>query len=248
MVYGKRVGTTVTVCTDNNCPVHDPRAAARAAEHPAPVMAPAPPEETEEEAEVRRQQFEEEQKAHQQEERRTEERRQEFERQQQEQEAEAAKRDKLRKKREATFERIVAEAPPVFTAAQLRVLLRAFINLDPYTFADDLAAEISEGSDNDENDNRSAEEVLLSAIDSTADDNLTGFAARLALAGHRGIPGEGELDILTEAEAAFLTPKPKKSAAKRDKQAPARKGEPTTGKPTKTAAKKATKEKQPIAA
>ncbi len=24
IVYGKRVGTTLTVCTDNNCPVHDP--------------------------------------------------------------------------------------------------------------------------------------------------------------------------------------------------------------------------------
>ena len=28
IVYGKRVGTTVTVCTDNQCPVHDPRPAA----------------------------------------------------------------------------------------------------------------------------------------------------------------------------------------------------------------------------
>ncbi len=32
IVYGKRVGTTLTVCTDNNCPVHDPRAAARLAQ------------------------------------------------------------------------------------------------------------------------------------------------------------------------------------------------------------------------
>ncbi len=31
VVYGKRVGTTLTVCTDNNCPVHDPRAAAHQA-------------------------------------------------------------------------------------------------------------------------------------------------------------------------------------------------------------------------
>ena len=56
IVYGKRVGTTITVCTENNCPVHDPRAAARAAEHPAPIMAPAPEIETEEQAEERRQQ------------------------------------------------------------------------------------------------------------------------------------------------------------------------------------------------
>jgi ParB family transcriptional regulator, chromosome partitioning protein len=28
IVYGKRVGTTLTVCTDDDCPVHDPRTAA----------------------------------------------------------------------------------------------------------------------------------------------------------------------------------------------------------------------------
>ncbi len=148
VVYGKRVGTTLTVCTDNNCPVHDPRAASRAAEreaeHPAPVMAPAPPTETEEEAEARKQQHEEQRKAYEaEEERRAEERRKQQERDEQEREAEFAKRDKLRKKREATFERIVTEAPPVFTAPQLRVILRALVNLDPYTFADDLAEDVS---------------------------------------------------------------------------------------------------------
>ncbi len=226
IVYGKRVGTTITVCTENNCPVHDPRAAARAADQPAPVMAPAPEVETEEQAEERRQQYEAQRKAHEEEEeRRAEERQQQFEREQKEMEAEAAKRDKLRKKRETTFERIVAEAPPVFTSAQLRVILRALINLDPYTFADDLTTDISEDSDNDQ---RSAEEVLLAVIESTGDDKLTNFTVRLALAGHRGIPRESEFDFLAEAEAAFLTPKPMKSAARRK--------EP---KPIKTTAKKA---------
>jgi len=228
VVYGKRVGTTVTVCTDNSCPVHDPRAAACAAEHPAPVMTPAPEAETEEQAEERRQQFEAQRKAHEQEEeRRAEERRQQFEQEQKEMEAEAAKRDKLRKKREATFERIIADAPPVFTAPQLRVILRALVNLDPYTFADDLAEDMA-----DENDNRSAEEVLLSAIEGTTDDKLTSFAARLALAGHRGIPRESEFDFLTEAEAAFITPKAKKSSTGKKKN-------PTPIKPAKAAAKKA---------
>ena len=228
IVYGKRVGTTITVCTDNNCPVHDPRAAARVAEHPAPVMAPAPEAETEEQAEERRQQYEAQQKAHQEEEeRRAEERRQQQEREEEEREAEFAKRDKLRKKRDATFERIVAEAPPVFTAPQLRVILRALVNLDPYTFADDLAEDMA-----DENEQRSAEEVLLALIEGTGDDKLTSFAVRLALAGHRGIPREGECDFLTEAETAFLTPKPKKSAA-------TKKREPTPIKPTKAAGKKA---------
>jgi ParB family chromosome partitioning protein len=238
IVYGKRIGTTLTVCTENNCPVHDPRAAARAAEHPAPVMAPAPEAETEEQAEERRQQYEAQQKAHQQEEeRRAEEHRQQQEREEKEREAEFAKRDKLRKKREATFERIVQEAPPVFTAPQLRVILRALVNLDPYTFADDLAEDMA-----DENEQRSAEEVLLALIEGTADDKLTSFAVRLALAGHRAVPRENELDFLAEAEAAFLTPKPKKSLAKKEavakKEAPAKKKVPTPIKPAKAATKK----------
>jgi len=227
VVYGKRVGTTLTVCTDNNCPVHDPRAAARAAEHPAPVMEPAPEAETEEQAGERSQQYEAQRQAHQQEEeRRAEERHQQEEREEKEREAEFAKRDKLRKKREATFERIVAQAPPVFTSPQLRVILRALVNLDPYTFADDLAEDIA-----DENDKRSAEEVLLALIEGTGDDKLTSFAVRLALSGHRGIPRENELDFLTEAEAAFLTPKPKKNSTGKKK-------EPTPIKPAKAAAKK----------
>ncbi len=238
VVYGKRVGSTLTVCTDNNCPVHDPRAATRAAEreaeHPAPVMAPAPPTETEEEAEARKQQHEEQQKAYEaEEERRAKERRKQQEREEQEREAEFARRDKLRKKREATFERIVTEAPPVFTAPQLRVILRALVNLDPYTFADDLAEDVS-----DENEKRSAEEILLSLIEGIGDDKLTSFAVRLALSGHRGIPRENELDFLTEAEAAFLSPKTKKAAVKK---APAQK-QPTPIKPAKASKAKQTPE------
>jgi ParB family chromosome partitioning protein len=242
VVYGKRVGAILTVCTDNQCPVHDPRAAAQAAEHPAPIMAPAPAVETDEQAEERRQQYEAQQKAHAEEQqRRDQERQKQEEREEQEREAEFARRDKLRKKREETFERIVAQAPAMLTAAQLRVILRAIVNLDPYTFADDLAEDTA-----DENDKRSAEEVLLAAIDGTADDKLTGFAVRLALSGHRAIPREGEPDFLTEAAAAFLIPKPRKSAAK--KAVPAKK-EPTPIKPAKTATKKATAKKdtaQPV--
>jgi ParB family chromosome partitioning protein len=242
VVYGKRVGATLTVCTDNNCPVHDPRAAARAAENPAPVMAPAPRVETDEQAEERRQQYQAQQKAHAEEQqRRDKEQQKQEEREEQEREAGFAKRDKLRKQREETFERIVAQAPAMLTAAQLRVILRAIVNLDPYTFADDLAEDTA-----DENDKRSAEEVLLAAIDGTADDKLTGFAVRLALSGHRAIPREGEPDFLTEAAAAFLIPKPRKSAAK--KAVPAKK-EPTPIKPAKTATKKATAKKdtaQPV--
>jgi len=38
IVYGKRVGSTITICADDHCPVHDPRAPAREAAHPAPGM------------------------------------------------------------------------------------------------------------------------------------------------------------------------------------------------------------------
>ena len=225
VVYGKRVGTTLTVCTDNNCPVHDPRTAAKAAEHPAPVMSPAQPEETEEEAAARKQQHEEQQKAHAAEqERRAEELKQQQERQEQEYEAAQAKRDEQRKARQATYDHIIENAPAIFTAAQLRVVLRAIVNLDPYTFADDLAEDIAADS---ENEKRSAEELLLATIDTTADEKLIAFALRLALSGHVGIPRENEFDFLTEAASVFLAPKPRNANPGKDKK-------PTLVKPQKS--------------
>ncbi len=217
IVYGKRVGTTLTVCTDNNCPVHDPRAAARLAqqeqENPTLVMAPEAGEETSEDAEQRNAEYE--QRRKEQQERRAEERRQQFEREEQEREAEQESRDQLRKQREATFKRILENAPESFTPAQLRVLLRAIVNLDPYTFADDLAEEIA-----GEKEQRGAEEVLLSAIDNTGDDKLTRFALHLALSGHVGILREDEIDFLAEAEAVFAPP-PKEARAQKSKKVPA---------------------------
>jgi ParB family chromosome partitioning protein len=59
---------------------------------------------------------------------------------------------------------------------------------------------------NDENNERSSEEILLSTIDGLPDDKLTGFALRLVLTAHTPIPREGELDLLTEAETAFAPP------------------------------------------
>jgi ParB family chromosome partitioning protein len=203
IVYGKRVGTTLTVCTDNNCPIHDPRAAAHMAEHPEPVMPPAPPAETEEEAEARRQQHEQQRKEYYAEqERRAEENRLQEEREEQEFEAAQARRDEQRKARAATFERILENAPETLSAAQLRVLLRAIVNLDPYTFTDDLAEELAEEVVED-NEPRSAEELLLATIEATADNKLTRFAIRLAFSGHVGIPRENETDFLSEAATVF---------------------------------------------
>ena len=98
IVYGKRVGTTVSVCTEDDCPVHNPtEAAPEPVPSPAVIQQPQPTpepveEETEEEATERQQEaeqlrkeFEEEQQ------RKAEERRREFERQQEEHEAERAR-------------------------------------------------------------------------------------------------------------------------------------------------------------
>jgi ParB family chromosome partitioning protein len=101
IVYGKRVGTTLTVCTDNNCPIHDPRAAARRADNPAPTMPPPAEAETQVEAEQRKQQFQQQRKEFEAEEERKaverkQQREQEFQRQQEEYEAEQARRDETR--------------------------------------------------------------------------------------------------------------------------------------------------------
>jgi ParB family transcriptional regulator, chromosome partitioning protein len=239
IVYGKRIGTTTTVCTDDNCPVHDPQAAAAQAAHPAPTIAPAPEAETEEEAEERQRNYEQQQKEYEEEqERRDEERRQQKERREQEYEAERARKEELEKARTATFERIVQNAPATFTASQLRVLLRALVNLDPYTLTDDLAEQIA---GEDENEQRTAEEVLLSAIDGLEDNRLTGFALRLALTGHIDIPREGEFDFLAEAEAVFASPQPKNAASKKPKvKTPTPIKAASKSAPKKAAAKKKT--------
>ena len=123
-----------------------------------------------------------------------------------------------------------AEAFETFTAAQLRVLLRAIVNLDPYTFADDLAEDIA-----DESERRGAEEVLLATIDATVDDKLTRSALRLAFSGHIGIPRENKLDFLKEAEAIFAPPQ--RAKARKSRNAPVTMPTPKTQAKKKTAKK-----------
>ena len=216
IVYGKNIGTILTVCTDDDCPIHDPRAAEEQSANPAPTMAPAPEVETEEEAEERQRNYEQQRKEYQEEqERRAEARRQEEERQQQENEAERERRVKLQKARLARFERILDTAPAMFSSDQLRAFLRLLVNLDPYTFTDDVAEHFAiEHEDSD----KTSEEILLTALEGLADDKLTGFALRLVLTQHSPIPREAEIDLLAEAEAAFATPKPKKTASKKVKK------------------------------
>ena len=224
IIYGQHIGTFLTVCTDFHCPVHDPRFAQERAARPIPVMRRPTEDESEEQTAARKADYEMRQAAYRAEEERLEAARQEEQaRREKEYEAEQERKAKQKKKRLATFHSILQNAPPVFEAVQLRALLRALINMDPYTFADDLAVEFN---GDDENDQRCAEEVLLTVIDGLADTKLTGFALHLALAGHRSIPKDGEIDFLADAAAVFL-PKDKPAAAKK------------ANRPTKTPAKAA---------
>jgi ParB family transcriptional regulator, chromosome partitioning protein len=227
IVYGKRIGTTLTVCTDWNCPVHDPEAAAEQTADPTPAIAPAPEDETEEEDPERQREYEQRRREYEEEQqRKEEERRQQFEREQAEREAEQARREKLRTARNAAFERILDNAPLMFTAAQLRMFLTALVNLDPYGFIDDVAAYFR---GDDEKIRQASEEVLASTIASLPDDKLTGFALRLVLTGHTAVPREDEFDFLAEAEAAFIPPQSKKSGKPKKAKAPT----PSTSHPRK---------------
>ena len=226
VAFGKHAGHTLSVCVEPNCPTHNPREAARIAqekaEYPQPVMAPVPAQETEEEAAQRQAEHQECMAEHEAEQkRREEERKAEWERQQKEYEAEQARRDKQHKARLAIFERIIEQAPATFSAAQLRVFLRLLVQVD-YSFLEDVAARFANG---DENTQQSDEEIVLAALDGTADDKLTGLALRIVLSDHVGVPPENQPDFLTEAEQVFAPKKPEaakpKAIASKEAKAPA---------------------------
>lgn len=187
IVFGRHVGKTLTICTDDNCPVHNPAIAAQIAKHqaenPAPVMAPAAQQETEEEAEQRKAEFaqrrkEYEEKQQRLEEQRAAERKAEFDRQQKEYEAETKQREKQHKARLATLERIIEHAPASFEANQLRLTIELLLNLSTYGLFEE-AAEHFVGDD--ENHNKTEDEILAEALANTADDKLMGFFLRLLL-------------------------------------------------------------------
>ena len=243
VVYGKQLGRKLTVCTNKHCPVHDPQAAAEAAAHPVPTMAPAPETETEEEAAERKAEFERQRAEYEEEQQRREvERKQQFEKQQADYEAERNRRAEVLKGRQATFERILENAPPMFTAHQLRVFLRTLCNLDPYTFTDEV---VEHFAGEDENHQQTPEEILASALNHVPDEKLTSFALRLALTGYVDIPRENEFDFLAEAEAAFVPPPPEKKKSEANKPTLIK---TSTKASPKAAPKKATTPKKKIAA
>jgi ParB family chromosome partitioning protein len=210
IVFGKHVGRTVTVCLDDECPVHTNHPRQQPADPP-PTMPPAPEQETESEAAQRQAQHEQQMAEYEAEQKRKEEERKaEFERQQNEYEAEQARREKQRKARIATFERIIEHAPASFNAAQMRLFLRLLIQLD-YSFLEEVASHFSMS---EENTQQSDEEIVLAALDSTADEKLTGLALRLVLSDHLAIAHEGQPDLLIEAERIFMPKQPKAEKAK----------------------------------
>ena len=144
------------------------------------------------------------------EQKRKEERKAEWDRQQKEYEAEQARREKQRKARDATFERVIEQAPATFSPAQLRVFLRLVVHLD-YSFLEDVAAHFASG---DENTERSDEEIVLAALDGTADEKLPGLALRIVLSDHIGALHENQPDFLTEAEQVFAPKKPRAAKPK----------------------------------
>jgi ParB family chromosome partitioning protein len=219
IVFGKHAGHILTVCVEPDCPVHNPREAAHVVAAPPPVMAPAAEQETEEESAQREAEHEQrmaEYKAEQ--ERNEEERKTEFERQQKEYEAEQARRDKQRKARLATFDRILEQAPVVFSATQLRSFLRLVVYIDPYSFLEEVSSHFA---GDDENHEQTEQEIVLAALGNTADEKLTSFALRLALTDHLGLPRDTDPDLLSEAEALFAPPQAKPKKASKPKAAPA---------------------------
>ncbi len=234
IVFGRNAGTTLAVCTDPNCAVHNPHIVQQREADPPPAMPPAAPSATEEEAAQRKAEHEERMAEYEAEQKRKEEeRKQQFEQQQKEYETEQARREKQRKARVATFERIIEHAPAAFNAAQLRVFLRLLIHMEPYSYLEDVAAHFANG---DENTQQSDEEIVLAALDSTADEKLNGLALRIVLSDYIGIPHENQPDLLTEAESVFA---PKKTKVAKPK-APA-KSEPVIV--AATAKKAATRKK-----
>ena len=112
---------------------------------------------------------------------------------------------------------MIANAPATFTSPQLRLFLSALINLDPFDFAEDVAAFYAV---DDENNRQTPEETLSSALTSLPDEKLTQFALRLALTGHTDTPRENDFDFLAQAETVFVSPEP--TVSKKKAKAPAK--------------------------
>lgn len=90
--------------------------------------------------------------------------------------------------------------------------MSVLINLDPYDYAEDVAAFYAGYN---ENNQQTPEEILLSTLTALPDDKLTQFALRLVLTGHTDTPRQNDFDFFTQASAVFEPKRPKASKAKK---------------------------------
>jgi ParB family transcriptional regulator, chromosome partitioning protein len=148
-----------------------------------------------------------------------------------EHEKEQARRRCLEKDRTETFSRILQNVPATFTAPQLRVLLRAFITCDLYGQSDVVATHYA--GEDDDNDH-SSQEILLSVADRLEEVQLPELALRLALCSHISVPNENEIDHLAEVEKVFAKQAKKPTTKKKTVKKPT----PAKGKAAKKKASK----------
>lgn len=221
IVFGRGAGKTVTVCIDDDCPVHDPTTAARVAREQATaadrVMEPAADGEADEEVEAREQEYEQRRKEYEvEQERLAAERKTAFEQRQKEYEAEAQRREEQHKARLDTLERIIEQAPASFNAAQLRLLVELLLNLSPYGLFEEVAEHFV---GDDENHNKTDDQILNEALSACADEKLMGFVLRLVLTEHVEIQRAEQTDWLAKAEAIFVPVETKAEKANKRKAA-----------------------------
>ncbi len=99
---------------------------------------------------------------------------------------------------------------------QLRTFIELLLHLSPYGLFED-AAEHFVGDD--ENHNKTEDEILTEALANTTDDKLMGFVLRLLLTEHVTTLRDDQPDWLAKAHAVFVPAKPK-TAKPKDKQKP----------------------------
>ena len=196
---------------------------------PSRRCAPPPEAETEEEAAERQAEFERQRAEYEEErQRREEERKQQFEREQAEIEAEHNRRAEILKGRQATFDRILENAPPCSMQHNLVCCSAPSSTLTP-TPSPTIWPRTSQRTTR--TNNAAPKRYCFPPSTRPQTMKLTRFALRLALAGHVGIPREGEFDFLTEAETVFVPPQPTKRAAAKKAKQPTPVNSPAKGDP-----------------
>ena len=118
------------------------------------------------------------------------------------------KRDGQRKARQATFDRIIENAPAMLHRRSACAWSFAQSSTSTPTPSPTIWPRTSPPTTRTRQ--RSPEELLLATIDTTADAKLTAFALRLALSGHVCIPREKRVRLSSPKPKPFsLAPKPK---------------------------------------